>query len=69
MKVVFALLCAAVLGIGAWSFSHSPGAPSLTSVEWLLAAIGVAGVVARWRIVARRRQRQKLEELRDSALW
>ena len=69
MKVVIALLFAAILGAGAWLFARSPGAPSVTSAEWLLAGIAVAGAVARWRIVARRRQRQKLQELRDSALW
>ncbi|HKB54837.1 MAG TPA: hypothetical protein VKD22_12645 [Ramlibacter sp.] len=69
MKVIVALLCAAVLGVGAWLFARSSHAPSVTSAEWLLAAVALAAAVARWRIMARRRQRQKLQELRDSALW
>lgn len=69
MKVVFALLCAAVLTTGVWLFARSAGSPSLTSAEWLLAALAVGVAAARWRVVTRRRQRQKLQELRDSALW
>lgn len=68
MKTVITLLCVAALALAAVFF-----APSVLGreahVEWVLVALAVTVVVARWRIVARRRQRQKLQELRDSALW
>lgn len=68
MKTVITLLCVAALALAAVFF-----APLVldrdSHVEWVLVALAVAAVVARWRIVARRRQRQKLQELRDSALW
>jgi membrane protein implicated in regulation of membrane protease activity len=68
MKTVITLLCVAALALAAVFF-----APSVLGggahVEWVLAALAVAVVVARWWVVARRRQRQKLQELRDSALW
>ena len=68
MKTLITLLCVAALALAAVFF-----APSVlgrdTHVEWVLVALAVTVVVARWRIGARRRQRQKLQELRDSALW
>lgn len=69
MKFVIALLCVAALALAAVFFAPSVLGREAARVEWLLAALAVAVVVARWRVVARRRQRQKLQELRDSALW
>jgi hypothetical protein len=68
MKIVITLLCVAALALAAVFFAPSVlgGAASTHST---CAALAVTVVVARWRIVARRRQRQKLQELRDSALW
>ncbi len=68
MKLVITLLCVAALALAAVFFAPSMFGGA-THVEWVLAALGVTAVVARWRFVARRRQRQKLQELRDSALW
>lgn len=68
MKTVITLLCVAALALAAVFFAPSV-LGGAAQVEWVLAALAVTVVVARWRIVARRRQRQKLQELRDSALW
>lgn len=69
MKFVIALLCIAAVAVGAWLFGHPVDATSNIVIEWLVAALAVGVAFARWRVVARRRQRQKLQELRDSALW
>lgn len=68
MKIVITLLCVAALALAAVFFAPAV-LGGATHVEWVLAALAVTVVVARWRFVARRRQRQKLQELRDSALW
>jgi thiol:disulfide interchange protein len=69
MKVVITFLCVAVLALGVWLVGRSVDTRELPIIQWVLAGLAVAAVFARWRIVARRRQRQKLQELRDSALW
>lgn len=69
MKAVITLLCLAALAGCAWFLANTLDARSVSGVELLLGGLAVAAIVARWRIVARRRQRQKLQELRDSALW
>jgi len=69
MKLVLTMLCVAALALLAVFFGRSMLGGG-AHVEWLLAALAVITVAAaRWRAVARRRQRQKLQELRDSALW
>lgn len=68
MKIVVTLLCVAALALAAVFFAPAV-LGGATHVEWVLTAVAVAVVVARWYVVARRRQRQKLQELRDSALW
>jgi Flp pilus assembly protein TadB len=42
---------------------------ALTGAEVAAIALTVAVVLARLSLLARRRQRQKVEEMRDSALW
>jgi len=42
---------------------------ALTGAEFSAIAFTIAAVVARLSLLARRRQRQKLERMRDSALW
>lgn len=69
MKAVLSLLCLAALAGCAWFLVRTLDARSVSGVELVLGGLAVAAIVARWRIVARRRQRQKLQELRDSALW
>lgn len=69
MKTVIALLCVAALALAAVFLAPSVLGGDAAHVEWVLAALAVTVVAARWRIVVRRRQRQKLQELRDSALW
>ena len=41
----------------------------LTAAEVTLALVVLVAFLARWVVVQRRRQRQKVEEMRDSALW
>jgi len=62
--VSFVALALAVAWLG-----HRAWDRTLTAAELSLAALVVAAVVARWVLVSRRRQRQKVEEMRDSALW
>lgn len=69
MKVVISLISVALVAGIAWLFSRSVGMGDALRIEWIVTVLVVGGVVARWRIAARRRQRQKLQELRDSALW
>jgi predicted MFS family arabinose efflux permease len=69
IKAVLSLLCVVAMAIGAWYLVNTLDKRSVSSVELVLAALAVGAVAARWWIVARRRQRQKLQELRDSALW
>ncbi|HWI82364.1 hypothetical protein [Ramlibacter sp.] len=69
MKTLFTLLCVAALAALAVVLGRAMLGGGAIRVEWLLAAVAVTLVVARWRAVARRRQRQKLQEMRDSALW
>jgi hypothetical protein len=42
---------------------------ALTGAEFSAIALAIAVVLARLSLLARRRQRQNLEGMRDSALW
>ena len=42
---------------------------ALTGAEFAAIALLSGAVLARLALLARRRQRQKVEEMRDSALW
>jgi len=68
MKLTITMLCVAALALLAVFFGRSVLGGGV-HVEWVLVALAVTVAAARWRAVARRRQRQKLQELRDSALW
>jgi hypothetical protein len=61
---LFLALAAALLWLGteAWG-------PRLGTVELAIGAVVLAALVVRGLLVVRRRQRQKVEEMRDSALW
>jgi hypothetical protein len=61
---LFLVLVAAV----GWFGKEALG-PHLGTGELALALAVVAAVGVRWLLVVRRRQRQKVEEMRDSALW
>jgi 4-hydroxybenzoate polyprenyltransferase len=42
---------------------------ALTGAEFAVIALAIAVVLARLSLLARRRQRQNIEGMRDSALW
>ncbi len=42
---------------------------SLSNAEIFVGVLVTAGVVMMWRVVARKKARRKLDEIRDSALW
>lgn len=70
MKLVTSVLCLAALGwVAAMLFNRSALPAALAQLGWIVALLAVPGVVAWWRASVRRRERQKLEEMRDSALW
>lgn len=69
MKAVFTILLVAAFAGGAWWLANTIDRRNVSTVEWALAGLAIAAAAARWRAVAKRRQRQKLQELRDSALW
>jgi hypothetical protein len=69
LKRVIFLLCITAIAAVALTFSRSAGRVDFARVEWIVIALAVWAAVARWRFVVRRRQKQKLEEMRDSALW
>jgi di/tricarboxylate transporter len=69
LKPVFYLLCITVVAAVLWTFGRSSPRIDFSSVEWIVFAVAVALGVARWRFVARRRQKQKIDQMRDSALW
>ena len=70
MKLVTSVLAFVLLGwIAAMLFNRSVLPADLTQVGWIVALLAVPALVAWWRSSVRRRERQKLEEMRDSALW
>ncbi len=42
---------------------------SLSNAELFVGVLVTAGVVVMWRVVARKKARRTLDEIRDSALW
>jgi len=69
VKPLLSIVSFVALALAAAWLGHRAWDRALTAAELSLAALVVAAVVARWVLVARRRQRQKVEEMRDSALW
>lgn len=69
MKPLIYIVSFVALALATAWLGHRALERDLTVAELSLAALVVTGLVARWLLVARRRQRQKVEEMRDSALW
>lgn len=69
MKLVVSALCVLALALAATMFSRFGTAVDFVRIEWIIVAFVVVAALARWWLVARRRERQKLEAMRDSALW
>jgi uncharacterized membrane protein YcjF (UPF0283 family) len=69
VKLVTAIVCLAALGWVAVMFNRSELSAGFAQVGWIVALLAIPAVVAWWRLLVRRRERQKLEEMRDSALW
>ena len=70
MKLVTSILCVAALGwVATMMFNRSALPADVAQIGWLVALLAVPAVVAWWRLGVRRRERKKLEEMRDSALW
>lgn len=67
-RLIYLLSFVALALAAAWLGQRAVGR-DLTAAELSLAVLIVALVGARWLVVQRRRQRQKVEEMRDSALW
>jgi hypothetical protein len=68
LKAIFYLVCITALAFAGLMLRLSVIGENLNGIELLVAALTVS-VIVRWRLLVRRRERQKLEEMRDSALW
>jgi membrane protein implicated in regulation of membrane protease activity len=66
MKVVIYFLCAAALAAMAVNFD-APNAADALLFAFVIAVLSIIAAVA-WRST-RRRERQRIEDMRDSALW
>jgi membrane protein implicated in regulation of membrane protease activity len=69
VKLVLSTAFLFALAWAALMFSGAATLADLLRFEWLLAGVGVVAAAASWRAIASRRERQKLEAMRDSALW
>jgi hypothetical protein len=69
MKVTIYLICVTALASTALMFSRSALGADLIRVDWVVAALPVLAALAGWRFMVRRRQKERLEQMRDSALW
>lgn len=67
LLIAFSLLTAAAAAT-LWLGSDALGR-RLNAAELTLGSLALAGLGGRWLLGVRRRQRQKLEDMRDSALW
>jgi len=68
LKFIVYLICIAAIAFAASMLSGSAAGGNLSGFELLLAVLAVSAF-ARWRTLVRRREKQKLDEMRDSALW
>jgi hypothetical protein len=68
LKPIIYLVCITALAFVGLILGRSALGGNLNSIELLIAALAVSGVMT-WRLLVRRRERQKLEGMRDSALW
>jgi membrane associated rhomboid family serine protease len=69
MKAVLSVLALLAIAWAGLVMSGAMAASAPMLLTWAAAAVGVIGAAASWRAVARRRERQRLEAMRDSALW
>lgn len=69
MKLMIYLICVIALASTAWMFSRSGLGSDLPGIRMVAVALALFAAVAAWRLIVRRRQKEKLEQMRDSALW
>jgi hypothetical protein len=69
VKLAAYLFCASALALLAFVLSRSAVNGELTPVEMIVAALVIPAAVTTWRLIVRSRERQKIEAMRDSALW
>jgi len=69
MKSMIFLVCAAALAVVVAIFGRSILGGNGNQVYLALAAVAVLAAAVKWQGVVRRRERQKLDQMRDSALW
>lgn len=69
MKLMIYLVCIAALALAASIFSGSGPAAQWPGLAVAVIALAILAGMAAWWFIARRRRREKLEQLRDSALW
>jgi hypothetical protein len=68
LKAIFYLACITALAFAGLMSWVSVTGEKFNGIELLVVALTVS-VIVRWRLLVRRRERQKLEGMRDSALW
>ncbi len=68
MKVAICFLCAAALAAMAVVFGRGPSAADSKLFAFVVVVLSVIAAVLTWR-ATRRRERHKIEGMRDSALW
>ena len=69
MKLFISILCIAALGGAALMVGRAGSAGEPLRIAFVLPLLAVVAIIGRWWFVARRRERRKLDEMRDSALW
>jgi len=69
MKVKIYLICVTALASTALMFSRSALGANLSRVHWVVAVLAVLAALAARRFMVRRREKERLEQMRDSALW
>ncbi|MEO8653408.1 MAG: hypothetical protein ABI409_04725 [Ramlibacter sp.] len=68
MKSIIYLVFITAIAYAGMILGRSIAGVTLNGIGLLVAALAVSAVIT-WRLLVRRRQRQKLEKMRDSALW
>lgn len=68
MKSIIHLVCITAIAYAGMLLGRSVVGGTLNGIGLLVAALAVSAVIT-WRLSVRRRERHKLEEMRDSALW
>jgi hypothetical protein len=69
LKSLFSFLSFLAIAAAVMLFAPHALGRALTGAEFAAIVLPVGAVLARLSMLARRRQRQKVEEMRDSALW